>query len=40
MAENSAIARPYAQAIFELASDAGQLSEWSDVLHAAGTAVR
>ena len=36
MAEHSAIARPYAQAIFELASEAGQLPEWSDALHAAG----
>ncbi len=39
MAEKSAIARPYAQAIFELAHQAGQLAEWSDVLHAAGTVV-
>ena len=39
MAENAAIARPYAQAVFELAQDAGQLAEWSDVLHAAGAVV-
>jgi F-type H+-transporting ATPase subunit delta len=39
MAENSAIARPYAHAIFELASESGQLKQWSDALHAAGVAV-
>ncbi len=39
MAENAAIARPYAQAIFELANDAGQLAAWSDALHAAGSVV-
>ena len=39
MAENSAIARPYAQAVFELAGDAGQLSEWSNLLHAAAEVV-
>ena len=39
MADISAIARPYAQAIFELANEAGQLTQWSDALHAAGTAV-
>ena len=39
MAENAAIARPYAQAIFELANDAGQLVAWSDALHAAGSVV-
>jgi F-type H+-transporting ATPase subunit delta len=36
MAENAAIARPYAQAVFELANNAGQLAAWSDALHAAG----
>lgn len=36
---NSAIARPYAQAIFEHAQQAGQLGLWSDALHAAGTVV-
>ena len=39
MAENSAIARPYAQAIFELANESGQLTVWSDALHAAGAVV-
>jgi F-type H+-transporting ATPase subunit delta len=39
MAENSAIARPYAHAIFELAKDADQLADWSDALHAAGAVV-
>ncbi len=39
MAENTAIARPYAQAVFELANDAGQLAAWSDALHAAGSVV-
>ncbi len=39
MAENAAIARPYAQAVFELAKDAGQLVAWSEVLHAAGMVV-
>ncbi|MEE4185414.1 MAG: F0F1 ATP synthase subunit delta [Gammaproteobacteria bacterium] len=35
MAEVAAIARPYAQAAFELARDAGQLDAWSDALQAA-----
>lgn len=39
MAENSSIARPYAEAAFALARDAGQLVGWSDMLHAAGRAV-
>ncbi len=39
MAENSGIARPYAQAAFELARDAGQLTGWSQTLHVAGQAV-
>ena len=39
MAENTAIARPYAQAIFELANESGQLAVWSDALHAAGAVV-
>ncbi len=39
MAENAAIARPYAQAIFELANEAGQLAACSDSLHAAGAVV-
>ncbi len=32
MAENSTLARPYAQAIFELASGKDALARWSDVL--------
>jgi len=39
MAENAAIAQPYAKAVFELANEAGQLAPWSDVLQAAGAAV-
>ena len=39
MAENAAIAKPYAKAVFELANAAGQLQQWSDALHAAGAAV-
>jgi F-type H+-transporting ATPase subunit delta len=39
MAENAAIARPYARAVFELANSAGQLAVWSDALHAAGAVV-
>lgn len=39
MAENSSIARPYAEAAFDLAREAGQLAGWSDTLHAAGQAV-
>lgn len=35
MAENAAIARPYAKAVFETARDAGQLDAWSDALQAA-----
>jgi F-type H+-transporting ATPase subunit delta len=34
MAEHAAIARPYAEAVFELARDAGQLDQWSNALHA------
>ena len=36
MADNNTIARPYAQAIFELAKDAGELSAWSASLGVAG----
>ena len=36
MAENNTIARPYAQAVFEVASDAGTLGEWSESLATAG----
>ena len=32
MAELSSIARPYAQAVFELAKDSGQYGPWSEVL--------
>jgi len=32
MAEATTIARPYAQAVFELAKDSGKLSNWSDLL--------
>lgn len=32
MSESSNIARPYAQAIFELARDSGRFDEWSDSL--------
>ncbi|MCP4000796.1 MAG: F0F1 ATP synthase subunit delta [Gammaproteobacteria bacterium] len=39
MAEHAAIARPYAQATFELANESGQLDAWSDALHAAGAVV-
>lgn len=35
MAENTTIARPYAQAIFALAQDKGALAEWSDMLQLA-----
>jgi F-type H+-transporting ATPase subunit delta len=36
MADNNTIARPYAQAVFEIASDAGDLGPWSDSLAIAG----
>ncbi len=36
MADNNTIARPYAQAIFELAHEAGELNAWSETLEAAG----
>ena len=32
MAEKSTIARPYAEAVFQLAQQKGQLKEWSDML--------
>ena len=35
MADNNTIARPYAQAVFELAHEAGELSGWSASLDAA-----
>ena len=36
MAENNTIARPYAQAIFEIANEGGSLAEWSASLETAG----
>ena len=39
MADNAAIARPYSQAVFELANEASQLGEWSDVLHTSAAVV-
>ncbi|MEC9375418.1 MAG: F0F1 ATP synthase subunit delta [Pseudomonadota bacterium] len=39
MVEKASVARPYAQAIFELANELGQMIEWSDVLEAAAKAV-
>ena len=36
MADNNTVARPYAQAIFEVASEAGALGEWSGSLSIAG----
>lgn len=35
MADLSTIARPYARALFDIASAAGNLAGWSDALHAA-----
>lgn len=39
MADNIAIARPYAQAAFETAKEAGQLDVWSDAIAAAAAVV-
>lgn len=39
MAENTGIARPYADAVFQLARESGQLVGWSEALHAAAAAV-
>jgi len=36
MADNNTIARPYAQAVFELANESGDLGAWSDALALAG----
>ena len=36
MADNNTIARPYAQASFELAHESGELATWSDGLTVAG----
>ncbi len=40
MAESSTVARPYAQAIFELARDDGAFQRWSDVLQMLVSIVR
>jgi F-type H+-transporting ATPase subunit delta len=39
MAEKSTIARPYAEAVFQLAQANGQLKEWSDMLQTIGVIV-
>jgi len=39
MAEPATIARPYAEAAFEIARDAQALSAWSDMLRFAATIV-
>ena len=39
MADDSSIARPYADAVFELARDGGELTGWSGLLHAAAGVV-
>ncbi len=36
MADNHTIARPYAQAVFELAQEAGELASWATSLDVAG----
>jgi len=36
MADNNTIARPYAQAVFELANESGDLAVWSAALEVAG----
>jgi len=36
MADNNTIARPYAQAIFDIANDSGDLGQWSESLDIAG----
>jgi len=36
VADNNTVARPYAQAIFEVASETGALGDWSDTLNVAG----
>lgn len=35
MADNNTLARPYAQAIFDVASDAGDLATWAEALNVA-----
>lgn len=39
MADDSSIARPYADAVFELARDSGELTGWAGLLHAAAGVV-
>jgi F-type H+-transporting ATPase subunit delta len=39
MAERGTVARPYAQAVFDLAQEAGQLQAWSDFLQLAALLV-
>jgi F-type H+-transporting ATPase subunit delta len=39
MAENKGTARPYAEAVFELANELGHLGAWSGTLHAAAAVV-
>jgi F-type H+-transporting ATPase subunit delta len=39
MAELATIARPYAEAAFEIARDANALPQWSDMLHLAATII-
>lgn len=39
MAESGSIARPYAQAAFELARESGQLAAWAELLDAAAAVV-
>jgi F-type H+-transporting ATPase subunit delta len=36
MADNNTVARPYAQAVFELANESGDLDSWSSALEVAG----
>jgi F-type H+-transporting ATPase subunit delta len=36
MADNNTIARPYAQAVFELANESGDLAKWAEALNVAG----
>jgi len=36
MADNNTVARPYAQAIFEIANESGDLGSWSESLDVAG----
>jgi len=40
VADNNTVARPYAQAIFEIADSAGALAEWSESLATAGQLLR